>query len=182
MAAKKKAAKAQKAAVKARSNPYVQRLVEDEDLRQNIVEAYESSRDAFTRLGNGKSPSKQIFDDKKLQKNLKEAAESIRDASVALREAPKKQRKGGFGRILLLEPRRRRPRAGAVRGPAQEGARRAVRRRGGVRVHLDDDLRSLVGRADGRHHHLTLSRHAEPAEGRPAGALLRLGGPSTQVG
>ncbi len=102
MAAKKKAAKAQKAAVKARSNPYVQRLVEDDELRQNIVEAYESSRDAFNRLGNGKSPSKQIFDDKKLQKNLKEAAESIRDASVALREAPKKQRKGGFGRILLL--------------------------------------------------------------------------------
>ena len=100
--AKKKAAKAQKAAVKARYNPYVQRLVDDEDLRQNIVQAYESSRDAFARLSNGKSPSKQIFDDKKLQKNLREAAESIRDASVALREAPRKQRRGGIGRILLL--------------------------------------------------------------------------------
>ncbi len=102
MAAKKKAAKAQKAAVKARYNPYVQRVVDDEDLRQNIVQAYESSRDAFARLSNGKSPSKQIFDDKKLQKDLKAAAESIRDASVALREAPKKQRKGGIGRFLLL--------------------------------------------------------------------------------
>ena len=102
MAAKKKAAKAQKAAVKARYNPYVQRVVDDEDLRQNIVQAYESSRDAFARLSNGKSPSKQIFDDKKLQKNLREAAESFRDASVALREAPKKQRKGGFGRLVLL--------------------------------------------------------------------------------
>jgi len=101
--AKKKAAKAQKAAVKARYNPYVQRLVDDEDLRQNIVQAYESSRDAFARLSNGKSPSKQIFDDKKLQKDLKEAAESIRDASVALREAPRKQRKGlSFGRLLVL--------------------------------------------------------------------------------
>ena len=37
MAAKKKAAKAQKAAVKARYNPYVQRVINDEDLRQNIV-------------------------------------------------------------------------------------------------------------------------------------------------
>ena len=100
--AKKKAAKAQKAAVKARYNPYVQRIVDDEDLRGNIVQAYESSRDAFDRLSNGKSPSKQIFDDKKLQKDLKAAAESIRDASVALREAPKKQRSGGFGRVLLL--------------------------------------------------------------------------------
>jgi hypothetical protein len=102
MAAKKKAAKAQRAAVKARYNPYVQRVVDDEDLRQNIVQAYESSRDAFARLSNGKSPSKQIFDDKKLQKDLKKAAENFRDASVALREAPKKQRSGGFGRILLL--------------------------------------------------------------------------------
>src|SRR5438270_14078425 len=101
--AKKQAAKAQKAAVKARYNPYVQRLVDDEDLRQNIVEAYESSRHAFGRLNNGKSPSKAIFDDKKLQKDLKQAAESIRDASIALREAPKKQRSGGgVGRLLLL--------------------------------------------------------------------------------
>ena len=88
--------------MRARYNPYVQRVVDDEDLRQNIVQAYESSRDAFGRLSNGKSPSKQIFDDKKLQKDLKEAAESIRDASIALREAPKKQRGGGFGRLLLL--------------------------------------------------------------------------------
>ncbi len=100
--AKKKAAKAQKAALQARYNPYVQKIVDDEDLRSEIVQAYESSRDAFSRLSNGKSPSKQLFDDKKLQKDLKQAAESIRDATVTLREAPKKQRKGGFGRVLLL--------------------------------------------------------------------------------
>ena len=102
MSAKKKAAKAQKAAVKARYNPYVQRVVEDDDLRSDIVQAYESGRAAFGRLSNGKSPSKQLFDDKKLQKDLKQAAESLRDATVALREAPKKQRSGGFGRVLLL--------------------------------------------------------------------------------
>src|SRR5919112_6818632 len=102
MAAKKKAAKAQKAAVRARYNPYVQRVVDDEDLRSDIVQAYESGRSAFGRLSNGKSPSKALFDDKKLQKDLKQAAESLRDATVALREAPKKQRSGGFGRVLLL--------------------------------------------------------------------------------
>ena len=100
--AKKKAAKAQKAAVRARYNPYVRRVVEDDDLRSDIVQAYESGRAAFGRLSNGKSPSKQLFDDKKLQKDLKQAAESLRDATVALREAPKKQRSGGFGRVLLL--------------------------------------------------------------------------------
>jgi hypothetical protein len=100
--AKKKAAKAQRAAVKARYNPYVQKVVDDEDLRADIVQAYEASRDAFNRLSNGKSPSKALFDDKKLQKNLKQAAESFRDAAVTLREAPKKKRSGGFGKVLLL--------------------------------------------------------------------------------
>ena len=103
MAAKKKAAKAQKAALQARYNPYVQRVVDDENLRSDIVQAYESSREAFGRLSNGKSPSKALFDDKKLQKDLKQAAESFRDAAVALREAPKKQKSGGgLGKLLLV--------------------------------------------------------------------------------
>ena len=102
LAAKKKAAKAGAAAIAVKNSPYVQRVVEDEDLRENIVQAYESARDAASRLSNGKSPAKAIFDDKKLQKDLKKAAESFRDASVALREAPK-QRKGlSFGRLILL--------------------------------------------------------------------------------
>jgi len=94
--------KAQRAASKARTNPYLRRLAEDEDLRQNIAEAYESARKAYSRLSNGKSPSKQIFDDKKFQKEIKNAAESIKDASVALREAPKRKRSGGLGRFLLI--------------------------------------------------------------------------------
>src|SRR3954470_9450485 len=122
MSAKKKAAKAQRAAVKARYNPYVQRIVDDEDLRDNIVQAYESSRDAFGRLNNGKSSaSKQLFDDKKLQRDLKTAAESIRDASVMLREAPQKRRKGGVGRLLLLGIV-----GGAVALAVSEGLRKKV--------------------------------------------------------
>ena len=101
--ANKKVQKAGKAAQSARSNPYVQRLIDDEDLRKNIVQAYESARDAYVRLSNGKSPTKQIFEDKKLQKHIKEAAGNVRDASVALHEAPKKQKRGGgLGRVLLL--------------------------------------------------------------------------------
>jgi hypothetical protein len=94
--------KAKKAAASARANPYIRRIAEDEDLRQNITDAYESARKAYARLSNGKSPSKQIFDDKKLQKEIKNAAESIKDASVALREAPKKKRSGGLGKVLLI--------------------------------------------------------------------------------
>ena len=100
--AKKKAQKAQAAAMKARANPYVQRLWEDEDLRANIADAYTSARKALDRLNNGKSPTKQIFDDKKLQKEIKSAASSFKDASVALRESPKKKKRGGLGKFLLV--------------------------------------------------------------------------------
>jgi hypothetical protein len=100
--AKKKAAKAQQAALKARYNPYVQKVIDDEDLRDNIVQAFESLRAVYGRLSNGKSATEQIFDDKKLHKHVKEASGNIRDAAVTLHEAPKKKRKGGFGRLLLL--------------------------------------------------------------------------------
>jgi hypothetical protein len=100
MASKKQ--KAQKAAMQARANPYLRKVAEDEDLRQNIVDAYESAKKAYNRLSNGKSPTKQIFDDKKLQKEIKNAASNMRDASVALREAPKKKSGLSFKRVLLL--------------------------------------------------------------------------------
>lgn len=106
--ANKKVQKAGKAAQSARSNPYVHRLIEDEDLRENIVTAYESARDAYSRLSNGKSPAKQLFEDKKLQKHIRETAGGVRDASVALYEAPKVTKRGGGGgggglkRIVLL--------------------------------------------------------------------------------
>jgi hypothetical protein len=107
MAAKKKAAKAQRAAMKARYNPYVQRIIDDEDLRENIVQAFESVRGVYGRLSNGKSPTNQIFDDKKLHKQIKQASGNIRDAAVALHEAPRKRRRGGggglgLGKLLLL--------------------------------------------------------------------------------
>jgi hypothetical protein len=102
--ANKKVQKAGKAAQTARSNPYVQRLIDDEDLRQSIVQAYESGRDAYSRLSNGKSPAKQIFEDKKLQKHIKETAGNVRDVSVGLYEAPKSRKRGGggLGRVVLL--------------------------------------------------------------------------------
>jgi hypothetical protein len=103
--ANKKVKKAGKAAQSARTNPYVTRIIEDEDLRQNLVQAFESARDAYSRLNNGKSPAKQIFEDKKLQKHIRESAGGVRDASVALYEAPKKRKSGGgggLGRLLLL--------------------------------------------------------------------------------
>lgn len=103
MAKKTKAAKAGAAGAAATASPYVQRLIQDEDLRDNLRVAFESGRDAFDRLGNGKGPTKALLDDKKLHKDLKNAADSLRDASEALREGPKKKkRKGGLGRLIML--------------------------------------------------------------------------------
>src|ERR671935_3243283 len=102
MAAKKKAAKAGAAAIAVKNSPYVQRLVEDEELRANIAQAYDSARSAANRFSNGKSPAKAVFDDKKLQRDIRELASSLRDATVALREGPQKKRRGGFGKVLLV--------------------------------------------------------------------------------
>ena len=102
MAAKKKAANAGASVLALKDSPYVQRLVEDEDLRENIMEAYESLRKAYGRLSNGKAPAKALLDDKKLQKELRSAASSLRDASEALREGPKRKKKRRWGRRLLI--------------------------------------------------------------------------------
>jgi hypothetical protein len=102
MAAKKKAAKAGAAALAVKNSPYIQRIAEDEELRANLWQAYESARSAANRFSNGKSPTKAVFDDKKLQKDVREAAKALRDASVALHEAPKRKRRGGFGKLILL--------------------------------------------------------------------------------
>ena len=103
MGAKKQAAKAGAAAAAVKNSPYIRRIAEDEELRENLVSTFESARAAFGRLQNGKHPTRQIFDDKKLHKELKSAAESFKEAAVALREAPRKRkRKGGFGKLILL--------------------------------------------------------------------------------
>src|SRR6478609_8139991 len=102
--AKNKAATAADAVAAAKDNPYVQRIVSDDELRDNVRVAFESAKRAYERLSNGKAPTKALMDDKKLHKDLKEAAEALRDAGSALRSAPKKRKKrsGGLGRKLLL--------------------------------------------------------------------------------
>jgi hypothetical protein len=88
----------------AKANPYIQRLIDDAELRENVHRAIESTRSAYGRLSNGKTPAKALLADKKLQKDLGQALEALRDASLALTEAPKKRaRKGiGLGRKLLI--------------------------------------------------------------------------------
>jgi hypothetical protein len=102
MAAKKKAAKAGAGAYAAgkavRSNQYVQRFIEDEELRENVRSAFVSAKKAYGRI-NGKGPVKAL-DDKKVQRELKEAANSLKDAADSLRGG--KRRKRRKGRLLMV--------------------------------------------------------------------------------
>ena len=108
MAAKDKAEAAAAAARSAGHNPYVQRIIQDEELRDNMVVAVEAARNAYARLSSGKKPAKTLMDDKKLHKELKRSSDALRDATTALRSAPKSakpkkaKRKGGIGRLLLV--------------------------------------------------------------------------------
>jgi hypothetical protein len=98
-AARTTAKKAGRAAVEARSNPYVQRLIEDPDLRDNVREAFESARSAYRRMSNGKAPAKALVEDKKLQRDLRDASQSLREAAEQIRG---KRRKKHRGRRLLM--------------------------------------------------------------------------------
>ena len=103
MAAKDRISKAGEAARAAQRNRYLQRLVEDEELRGTLLAAYGAARSAYGRMSNGKPATQALFEDRKLQRELKEAANALRDASSALREPPKRRRRGGgMGRSLLL--------------------------------------------------------------------------------
>ena len=102
MAARDKAAKAGSAYQSVASSPYVQRIIQDPELRQNVRDAFDVSRRAYGRLANGKAPSKALMEDKKLQRDLREAAVSLREVGVALKEGPKRKRKRRLGRKLLL--------------------------------------------------------------------------------
>jgi hypothetical protein len=117
---KTKAARAGDIYETARENPYVQRLIEDEELRDSLKDAFEAAKGAYGRAtGNGKGTVKAVTSDKKVQKELRKAAENLQDASERLRA--EKKRKGGLGRLLLIAI------VGAVIALAvSEGARKAV--------------------------------------------------------
>ena len=91
--------RAGQAAAGARANPYVQRFIEDEELRENVRTAVEHARQAYKRMSNGKGPAKALIEDRKLQKELRHTADSLREAGAGLRG---KRRRRGRGRRLFM--------------------------------------------------------------------------------
>ena len=97
---KAKAAKAGAIGAAGTARPYVQRLIEDEDLRDNLRASFDAARDAYDRASGAKNPS-QVLEDKRLQKDLRNASENFRAAADALRE-PDKKDKSTLGRLLMI--------------------------------------------------------------------------------
>ena len=102
MGAQSRSAKAGDAARSVASNPYVRRLIEDEELRDNIRDAFEAAkrrvRADVERQG---ARRKALMDDKKVQRDLRTAAESLREASSSCAdEAPAPR--FGLGKALLV--------------------------------------------------------------------------------
>lgn len=86
----------------ARENPYVQRLIEDEDLRDNLKDAYSSAKKAYGRAtgDGGKGTVKAVTSDKKVQKEMRQAAEALQEARERLQKPKKKHHR--FGKLILL--------------------------------------------------------------------------------
>ena len=95
-----RAQQAREAARSAGSNPYVRRLIEDQELRNNVREAFESARHAYQRMSNGKGPVKALTDDKKVQRDLRTAAENLKEASE--RFQGKRKKRHPFRKLLMI--------------------------------------------------------------------------------
>ena len=118
--ARNTARKAGKAAAGARNNPYVQRLIDDPELRENVRQAFDSARHAYKRMNNGKPPAKALMEDKKIHRDLRDASESLREAADQLR-GKRRKRKHRLRRLMLLAIV-----GGIVALAVSEGARKTV--------------------------------------------------------
>jgi hypothetical protein len=88
----------------ARSNPYIQRLIEDPKLRKQVGTAINSGKSAYSRLNNGKVSARGVLEDKKLHRDLGRALGAARDVTIIVAAAGSRRRRRGLtpARALLL--------------------------------------------------------------------------------
>jgi hypothetical protein len=66
------------------ARPYIERAIQDEDLRQNVRNAFESAREVYNELigGRGAIPvATRVATDKDIQDRLREAIDELREAA-----------------------------------------------------------------------------------------------------
>jgi hypothetical protein len=93
-----------------KDNPYIQRVIEDGALRDNVTNVIESGKGAYERLASNGAPHKAVLEDDKLHQHVESAAASIRDIALALNDVDtkhnqpfkKKKRRGRKLLVLLI--------------------------------------------------------------------------------
>jgi len=84
------------------ARPYVERALTDEDLRQNVRNAFESAREVYNELigGRGAIPvATRVATDKDIQERLKDAIDELREAADRVQG---KKDHGARNTMLLL--------------------------------------------------------------------------------
>ena len=133
------------------TRPYVQAIVNDEDVRDSLEEAYHALTDAYERISSRGDLAEAVLDDRRTRRHLKRAAHSMREAAATVRGAKqRRRRRRGAGAVIVL-----------------------VAAGGAATVALNDDVRarllSLVGRSEeeGPPHS---SNGSQPTSVQPEGA------------
>jgi hypothetical protein len=84
------------------ARPYIERAIKDEDLRENVRNAFESAREVYNELigGRGAIPlATRVATDKEIQERLKEAIDELRKAANRVQG---KKEHGARNTTLLL--------------------------------------------------------------------------------
>jgi len=84
------------------ARPYIQRALTDEELRQNVRNAFDSARDVYNELLGGRGPVKlgaRVATDTEIQERLKEAIAELREAAERIQG---KKEHGARNSFLLL--------------------------------------------------------------------------------
>ena len=84
------------------ARPYIERAITDEELRENIRNAFDSARDVYNELlgGRGAIPlATRVATDKEIQDRLRDAIDELREAADRVQG---KKEHGGRNTTLLL--------------------------------------------------------------------------------
>ena len=84
------------------ARPYIERALTDEELRQNVRNAFESARDVYNELLGGRGPVKlgaRVATDTEIQERLREAIAELREAAERIQG---KKEHGARNTLLLL--------------------------------------------------------------------------------
>src|SRR5262249_20767895 len=86
----------------AKDNPYIQRLLQDEELRNNAIASLQSARSAFDRANSKGWDKNKLASDKKLRKDLEAAVTGLKDARADLLAGPQRKKRHPLRKLVMF--------------------------------------------------------------------------------